>query len=101
VNPAFFEACERCGVDPLDLEPRPLKSFRRQTDLVEDEKVLKTRLEGFEQVTLSACLKKNDSHVIPMIFVFMFFEGLSLAPTHPCPPLMHAVSPHITFVFNI
>jgi len=45
---AFFEACRRCGVDPLELEPRTVKSFRLQTDLVYDEKQLNIRSEGYE-----------------------------------------------------
>lgn len=50
VDKAFFEACSRCGVEPLDLQPRKLKEFKRPGDEVEDPKVLALRLEGFERV---------------------------------------------------
>jgi len=64
INPAFFEACERCGIDPFDLQSRSIKSFRRPTDGVLDEKVLTIRHQGFEKVRqakLSRVLKEQES----------------------------------------
>lgn len=50
VDKALFEACFRCGVEPMDLAPRKPASFRRTTDSASDEKILAIRQEGFEQV---------------------------------------------------